>query len=134
MIRLIQAGVSIVMATDSGVSNPVKTEVEAGDQDFGAEHPEELGESHFLWFNAMQSKGMEPMDMLLAATRNVAAAYGKLDSLGTIEKGKFADLVILEGDPLRDVANYRKIRGVIKGGVLVDRAALPIRRVLTSRR
>jgi len=133
LIRLINAGVAIVMATDSGVSNPVKTEVEAGGQDFGAEHPEELGEAHFLWFKAMQSKGMKPMEMLLAATRNVAAAYGKLDSLGTIEKGKLADLVILGGDPLRDVNNYRKIRAVVKGGVLVDRAALPIRKVLTSR-
>lgn len=134
LIRLIQAGVSIVMATDSGVSNPVKTEVEASNQDFGAEHPEELGEAHFLWFHAMQSKGMEPMEMLLAATRNVAAAYGKLNSLGTIEKDKLADLVILGGNPLQDVANYRKIRGVVKGGVLVDRATLPIQRVLTSRR
>ena len=69
-----------------------------------------LGDGHFLWFKAMQENGMKPMDAILAATRNIAAAYHKLDELGTIEKGKLADLVIIDADPLDDLNNIRKFR------------------------
>jgi predicted amidohydrolase len=42
----------------------------------------------------MQDNGMKPMDAILAATRNIAASFHKLDLLGTLEKGKVADLVV----------------------------------------
>ncbi len=68
--------------------------------------------------------GLTPMEALQAATRNAAKYLGKLDSLGTIEKGKFADLVLLDQNPLADIANTKKIRAVALGGRLVDRAAI----------
>lgn len=77
---------------------------------------------------------MKPMDALMAATRNVAAAYHKLDQLGTLEKGKIADLVILDADPLADLENVRKISMVMKEGRLVDREKLPLRNFLTGPR
>lgn len=68
--------------------------------------------------------GLTPMQALQAATRNPAEFLGKLDSQGTIEKGKYADLVLLDANPLADIGNTQKIRAVILRGKLLDRAAL----------
>jgi cytosine/adenosine deaminase-related metal-dependent hydrolase len=76
---------------------------------------------------------MDPMDALLAATRNIAQAYRKDDELGTIEPGKRADLLVLDGDPLTDVENYRRITQLVKDGAVVDRERLPEDPVLTRR-
>jgi imidazolonepropionase-like amidohydrolase len=46
------------------------------------------------------------------------------DSLGTIVSGKVADLVLLDANPLADIANTKRIRAVIQGGRLLNRAAL----------
>ena len=91
----------------------------------------ELGESHFLWLEAVIERGMAPMEALLSATRYVAEAYGQGAEIGSLEPGKRADLVVLDGDPLVDVSNYRRIAEVIKDGVLVDRHSLPTSPVLT---
>jgi len=90
-----------------------------------------LAEGHFNWFKAMEEKGCPPIDMLKAATSNIAAAYGKSGDLGTVQVGKIADLVILERNPLDSAENYRHIMHVIKDGAIVDRASLPTRRFLT---
>jgi len=76
----------------------------------------------------MSENGMRPLDALLAATRNIAAAYHKLDQLGTLEKGKVADLVVLNADPLQNINNVRKISMVIKEGQVVDREKLPLKK------
>ncbi|MEP6849456.1 MAG: amidohydrolase family protein [Acidobacteriota bacterium] len=68
--------------------------------------------------------GLTPMEALQAATRNAAKYVGRLKSLGTVEEGKIADLILLDADPLADIANTKKIRAVIKGGRLVDRAEI----------
>ena len=82
----------------------------------------------------MSENGMKPMDAIVAATRNIAAAYRKLDQLGTLEKGKIADLVILEADPLQDINNARKISIVMKDGQIIDRDKLPLKRLLSTPR
>jgi imidazolonepropionase-like amidohydrolase len=68
--------------------------------------------------------GLTPMQALQAATKNPAEFMGKLDAQGTIEPGKFADLLLLDANPLDDIHNTRKIRAVIVRGKLVDRNAL----------
>lgn len=65
--------------------------------------------------------GLTPMQAIQAATRNPAAGYRVLDKIGTIEAGKLADVVILAGDPLRDIRNTQKIESVVKDGKVVDR-------------
>jgi imidazolonepropionase-like amidohydrolase len=72
------------------------------------------------------------MDALLAATRNVARAYKVDRDLGTLEKGKLADLLILERNPLEAPANYRTIRVILKEGRIIEHHALPENRLLTA--
>jgi imidazolonepropionase-like amidohydrolase len=60
--------------------------------------------------------GLTPMEALQAATYNPAKFFGKLDSLGAVEKGKLADLVLLEANPLEDIRNTQKIAGVVVNG------------------
>jgi len=68
--------------------------------------------------------GLSPLEALQAATRNAARFLGKLDSLGTIETGKIADLVLLDANPLDDIGNTKKINAVVMNGRLLDRKAL----------
>jgi imidazolonepropionase-like amidohydrolase len=88
--------------------------------------------SHFYWLLAMQDKGMKPMAALMAATRNIAKAYKVDKTLGTLERGKLADLLILDRNPLEDAENYRSIHLVMKEGKIIDRDALPTQRLLTG--
>jgi imidazolonepropionase-like amidohydrolase len=67
---------------------------------------------------AMQAAGMTPMQVLVASTRGGAAAMGIDGETGTVEKGKSADLLLVGGDPTADVANLRKVRYVVRGGVV----------------
>jgi imidazolonepropionase-like amidohydrolase len=68
--------------------------------------------------------GMTPMEALVSATRSAADFSGMGDSLGTIEVGKLADLVLLDADPLADIRNVGRIHAVVVRGQLLDRAAL----------
>ena len=64
------------------------------------------------------------MQALQAATKLPAEFLGKLQTQGTIEQGKFADLVLLDANPLEDIHNTQKIRAVILRGKLLDRNVL----------
>jgi len=75
--------------------------------------------------------GMTPSQAIVAATRNGAIAARGLEIFGTIEAGKFADLLILTADPLSDITNLRKVGAVLKEGRVVDRERLPLSRVLS---
>jgi imidazolonepropionase-like amidohydrolase len=68
--------------------------------------------------------GLTPMEALQAATSRAAEFMGKSATQGTIERGKVADLVLLDGDPLADIHNTSRIRAVVVRGKLLDRSAL----------
>jgi imidazolonepropionase-like amidohydrolase len=68
--------------------------------------------------------GLTPMQALQTATRNPAQFMGRLTDIGTVEKGKLADLVLLDANPLEDIANTRRIRAVILAGRYIGRADL----------
>jgi hypothetical protein len=60
--------------------------------------------------------GMTTINALRSATSGPATFLGAGDSLGTVATGKLADLVLLDGDPLADIRNVRRVRGVMMGG------------------
>lgn len=63
--------------------------------------------------------GCTPMEAIMAATKINAEICHASDSLGTIEKGKLADLLVLEDDPLADIKNLRRVRMIIQAGKVV---------------
>jgi imidazolonepropionase-like amidohydrolase len=67
---------------------------------------------------AMQAAGLTPMQVLVAATRGGSLAMGVSEATGTLERGKAADLIVVGGDPTRDIANLRRLRFVMRAGVL----------------
>ena len=68
--------------------------------------------------------GLSPRDALAAATTAPAEFFGATDSLGAIAAGKLADLVLLEANPLDDIANTRRIALVVAGGRFFPRPEL----------
>ncbi len=68
--------------------------------------------------------GLTPLEALGAATQHAAAALGVDDQLGSIREGAIADLVVVEGDPLIDITDTKRVWGVVKDGRWVDRGAL----------
>lgn len=79
-----------------------------------------IGEMGHLEMEQFVLSGVSEMDTLIAATRNGADMLGLLDVLGTVEIGKLADLVVVEGNPLENISNVRRIQMVFRGGISVD--------------
>ena len=87
----------------------------------------------------VDSLGMSPMEALASATRKPAEWLGLADSVGTVQVGKVADLVLLDADPLDDITNTRRIAAVVLRGrlfrredldaILAQVAAMPDQRV-----
>jgi imidazolonepropionase-like amidohydrolase len=96
--RALNAGVKIAFGTDAGgfpwTVNPAQE------------------------FPLMVKYGMTPARALRSATATAAELLGMQDKVGTIEAGKFADIVAVSGDPLRDVTELEKVNFVMKGGVV----------------
>jgi len=72
----------------------------------------------------VDSVGMTPMEALMAASRKPAEWLKLADSVGTIERGKVADLVLLDADPLQNIGNTRRIGAVVLRGKLIQRRDL----------
>ena len=98
--RLVEAGIPIATGTDAG--NPLTLH----------------GPAIHAEMEAMQAAGMTPMQVIVASTATAARA-ARLDEItGTLEKGKSADLLLVAADPTKDVASFRKVRSVMRGGVI----------------
>lgn len=102
-----EAGVTLLAATDVGIPMLVP----------GLSLHQEL-------VLLVETAGLTPLEALQAATLNPARVLGMIDSLGTVEAGKLADLVLLDANPLEDIANTRRIRAVVSDGRLYRRADL----------
>ena len=77
------------------------------------------GESSTLIYEAYRDSGMTPWQIIQAATVNGAELLDWQDRVGSIEAGKFADIVATAGDPLQDVMELEKVKFVMKGGEVV---------------
>ena len=100
MRRFIKAGVKFSMGTDS-----------TSFLNFQQDDPNALEMEY------MVEMGMSPMEAILASTRYGAEALGKQKDLGTIEPGKVADVIVVAGDPLKDMRAMRNVAVVIKDGI-----------------
>ena len=106
-VRLLnEAGVWLLAATDVGVPLQVP------------------GISLHVELERLVEAGLSPLKALQAATHNPARVLRMADSLGSIEPGKLADLVLLDANPLEDIRNTQKIRAVVADGQLYRRADL----------
>ncbi len=79
-----------------------------------------IGEIGVLEMEQFVLSGVSEMDTIVAATRNGADMLGLLDTLGTVEEGKLADLVVVAENPLDNISNIRKVKMVFKDGISVD--------------
>ena len=104
LLAVHKAGITVAAATDAGNTGTLH----------GASMHRELA--------LMVGAGLSPAEALVCATRNGAILMKREKDLGTLEPGKLADLVVLDGDPLADIANTKRIRLVMKGGKVVHRA------------
>ncbi|MBB3764294.1 Xaa-Pro dipeptidase [Sphingomicrobium lutaoense] len=71
-------------------------------------------------FSVMTEYGMTPLEAIRAATLNGAEALGRSADVGTIKVGRYADMVVVAGDPLRDIKAVENVEAVIKGGTPVE--------------
>lgn len=86
----------------------------------------DLGEGdHAMEFGLMIANGLGPMEAIFAATRNAADLIGASDRIGSIQAGRYADIVALDGDPLKDAGAFERVRFVMKGGVVYRVAGAP---------
>ncbi len=111
--RLKAAGVLFVLGTDMGGG-------------LSREHdptPAYYGWSSHIEMESMVKAGLTPREVITAATRNSARFLG-LEQLGTVASGKNADFLVLDANPLDNIANTRRISRVYLRGGHVDRAAL----------
>ncbi|OLD65759.1 MAG: hypothetical protein AUI33_11370, partial [Ignavibacteria bacterium 13_1_40CM_2_61_4] len=72
-------------------------------------------------FSYMVKYGMTPMQAIQSATSVGAALLDQQDNLGSIETGKYADIIAVDGDPLTDITELERVKFVMKGGVVVGR-------------
>jgi imidazolonepropionase-like amidohydrolase len=70
-------------------------------------------------FGALVRGGLSPLGAIQAATLNAASLLGTTQDTGTVERGKFADLIAVSGDPLKDITAMEHVSFVMKGGELI---------------
>ena len=100
MRRFIKAGTKFSMGTDTGSF-----------LNFQQEDPNANEVAY------MVEMGMDPLQAIVASTKNGAEALGLLRDLGTVEAGKIADVIVVAGNPLADMKAMKRVAYVIKGGV-----------------
>ncbi len=73
-------------------------------------------------FELLKKDGMTNMDVILSATRAAADLIGVPDQIGTVQEGRYADIVAVAGDPLSDITELERVQFVMKGGVVYKRS------------
>jgi imidazolonepropionase-like amidohydrolase len=74
----------------------------------------------------LRAAGMSSLQTLRAITSNAAEMLGWQDRIGSIEPGKFADLIAVAGDPVADITQLEHVRFVMKGGKVIRNSVAPL--------
>lgn len=96
--RAFEAGVKVAFGTDAAV------------------YPHGLNAHEFAVYVRL---GMTPIQAIRTATLNAADLLGWSDKVGSIEAGKWADIVAVDGDPISDITTLQQVKFVMKGGEVV---------------
>jgi imidazolonepropionase-like amidohydrolase len=114
--ELIAKGREVMPAARKNVARAFAAGVKVGFGTDAAVYPHGLNAHEFA---VMVKLGLSPLAAIQAATVNDADLLGWSDKVGTIEAGKFADIVAVDGDPLADVTTLERVQFVMKGGEVV---------------
>ncbi len=101
--RAVKAGVPIAAGSDMYYQMPGKTR----------------GQASMPMLRAYAESGMTPLQIIRAATMNGAELIGWQDRIGSVEANKFADIIAVEGDPLKDITVLEHVKFVMKGGRVI---------------
>jgi imidazolonepropionase-like amidohydrolase len=103
--RAVKLGVPIATGSDTYFQTPGKTR----------------GQASLAMLRSHVAAGMTPAQVLRAATADAAELLGMADRIGSIEAGKFADLIAVPANPLDDIGALEHVSFVMKGGTVVRR-------------
>jgi imidazolonepropionase-like amidohydrolase len=101
--RVMKSGVKFAAGSDMGWFYPGKTR----------------GQASVSRFPTLHEAGMPSLDVIRAITTNAAEMLGWQDRIGTVEAGKFADLIAVAGDPIADITEIERVRFVMKDGQVI---------------
>ncbi|HET9790551.1 MAG TPA: amidohydrolase family protein [Candidatus Angelobacter sp.] len=104
--RVLKSGVKYAAGSDMWFEYPGKTR----------------GQATATMFSALHELGIPQIDIIRAVTVNAADLIGWQDRVGSIEPGRFADIIAVNGDPLRDITELERVQFVMKGGAVVKNA------------
>jgi imidazolonepropionase-like amidohydrolase len=107
VLRLIQAGGWIALGNDGGMLPGIEVGMPMRE------------------IEMLQTAGMTPMEIIVAATLNAAHVCNREDTLGTLEVGKIADVLVIQGDPLVDLQALKDVLLVIHQGVIIRESIQP---------
>jgi len=101
--RAVKAGVPIAAGSDMYYRLPGKTR----------------GQASLMMLRAYAESGMTGMQIIKAATSNAAELLGLQFRIGSIEANRWADIIAVQGDPLKDISELERVRFVMKGGAVI---------------
>jgi len=114
--ELIAKGHEVMPAARKNVARAFAAGVKVGFGTDAAVYPHGMNAHEFA---VMVKLGLTPLQAIQSATVNDADLLGWSDKIGTIEPGKWADLIAVDGDPLADVTTLERVKFVMKGGAVV---------------
>lgn len=107
--RAVKMGVKLAFGSDEYYNTPGRTR----------------GQASLLTLESYQADGLSPLDVIRTATVNAADLLGLGNRVGTLDAGKLADIIAVDGDPLKDVRELGKVKFVMKGGRVIRNDLAP---------
>ncbi|MFT4247105.1 MAG: amidohydrolase family protein [Pseudomonas sp.] len=121
-----QKAIAVIPVLDHNVAAAYKAGVKlgAGSDNFGGLAPFGSDTREFQYM--VENAGVKPMDAIVIGTRNNAELIGAAADIGTLQPGRYADVIAVPGDPLQDIRQLQRVDFVMKGGKVYKRDGKPV--------